>query len=84
MSAQDIADFADIAVTLVRRLLQPVDRRPVRISRTTHDAVLGVPLPSPEARSPRGDGLGMVDAAPVASKLADLAQGGWPASHLAA
>ena len=83
MSAQDIATKAGIAVTLVRRLLRAADRRPARIARTTHDAVLGVPLPH-AALPPPSAGLGLVDAAPAAAKLAELAVHGWPANHLAA
>jgi hypothetical protein len=83
MSAQDIAGAAGVAVTLIRRLLRTTDRRPARISRTTHDAVLGVPLPLQARRRCPQVGRGLTDAALAATLLADLASRGWPASHLA-
>jgi hypothetical protein len=83
MSARDIAQASGVADTLVRRLLRTDGRHPARISRTTHDAVLGVRLPAAAGRRPRPAGLGLTDAQPVAARLADLAARGWPASHLA-
>jgi hypothetical protein len=67
----------------VRRLLRTPDRRPARISRTTHDAVLGVPLPRQTQRRSLQPGRGLTDATAAATCLADLAARGWPASHLA-
>ncbi|MCU7827369.1 hypothetical protein [Kitasatospora sp. DSM 101779] len=58
MSAQDIADASKIAVTSVRRLLRPPGRRPVRIARSTAEAVLGVPLPRRD--QPPGPGRGQL------------------------
>ncbi|MEV6212226.1 hypothetical protein [Kitasatospora sp. NPDC051914] len=82
MSAQDIADAAGISVTLVRRLLRPPGRRPVRIARSTAEAVLGIPLP--RRGQPPGYGRGLTGAGPAAEALAQLAARGWPATYLAA
>lgn len=62
LSAQDTSDASGISVTLIRRLLQPPARRPVQISRTTAEAVLGVPLPPP-SDAPYSAGRGLTDAA---------------------
>ena len=82
MSAQDIADASRVAVTLVRRLLRPPGRRPQQIARTTAEAILGIPLPAVRDPVPLA-GRGMVDAAPAAAQLAELAENGWPATVLA-
>ncbi len=82
MSAQDIADASGISVTLIRRLLRPPATRPARISRTTADAVLGVPLPTRHTPGTTA-GRGLTDAAPAAAILAALAVAGWPATYLA-
>ncbi|MEU9222559.1 hypothetical protein AB0D47_39410 [Streptomyces sp. NPDC048376] len=81
MSAQDIADRAGLAVTLVRRLLRTAElgqqARP--IARTTATAVLGIPLSARSAPS----AAGLTDAANTSGLLADLARAGWPATALA-
>ena len=83
MSAQDISDAAGVSVTIIRRLLRPAAAWPVQIARTTADAVLGIPAPSPGSRLEcRGNGL--TDAANAAVILAALAAAGWPARYLAA
>nr|WP_144298824.1 hypothetical protein [Streptomyces sp. TLI_235] len=82
MSAQDIADASGIAVTLVRRLLRPPERRPARIARSTAEAVLGIPLP--RRGQPPSPGRGLTSAGPAADVLAELAARGWPATYLAA
>jgi hypothetical protein len=82
MSAQDIADASGIAVTLVRRLLRPPERRPARIARSTAEAVLGIPLPG--RGQPPAPGRGLTDAQQAAAVLAELAVQGWPATYLAA
>ncbi|WP_431676083.1 hypothetical protein [Kitasatospora sp. KL5] len=85
MSAQDIADAAGIAVTLVRRLLRPPGRRPVRIARSTAEAVLGIPLP--RQGQPPGPGRGLTGAhraAAVLAELAELAAEAGPQIYLAA
>ncbi|WP_411093484.1 hypothetical protein [Streptomyces sp. 049-1] len=82
MSAQDIADSAGLAVTLVRRLLRTAElgqaARP--IARTTAAAILGIPLSARSAPSAPG----LTGAANASRLLADLARAGWPATALAA
>ncbi|MEV7180998.1 hypothetical protein [Kitasatospora sp. NPDC093679] len=82
MSAQDIADAAGIAVTLVRRLLRTPERRPAQIARSTAEAVLGIPLPRRD--QPPAPGRGLTGAGPAAAVLSELAARGWPATYLAA
>jgi len=81
MSAQDIADRAGLAVTLVRRLLRTAElgqaARP--IARTTADAILGIPLSARSAPSAPG----LTGSANTSRLLADLARAGWPATALA-
>ncbi|MFC5203140.1 hypothetical protein [Streptomyces kaempferi] len=81
MSAQDIADRAGLAVTLVRRVLRVPEQSEVArdIARTTADAVLGIPLP------PRGEpgAPGLTGSSESSRLLADLARAGWPAAALA-
>ncbi|MER6433967.1 hypothetical protein ABT272_40635 [Streptomyces sp900105245] len=81
MSAQDIADRADLSVTLVRRILRtPARGQTARdIARTTADTILGIPLPA--RREPGTPGL--TDSAEASRLLADLARAGWPAPALA-
>jgi hypothetical protein len=84
MSAQDIADVSGISVTLIRRLLRPLPSRPVRISRTTADAILGIGISTASSRGRRRmSGRGLADAGPAAGLLSELARAGWPASYLA-
>jgi hypothetical protein len=84
MSAQDIASASGISVTLIRRLLRPTAARPARISRTTADGVLGIPITSPMGARRLSAGHGLTEAANAAAILAEFASAGWPATRLAA
>ncbi|MER6469619.1 hypothetical protein [Streptomyces collinus] len=84
MSAQDIADWAGLSVTLVRRVLRtPAHDTTVRdIACASADATLGIPLP--HRRNPDAPGApGLTDSAEASWLLADLARAGWPATTLA-
>ncbi|MFJ5220173.1 hypothetical protein ACIP98_36475 [Streptomyces sp. NPDC088354] len=83
MFAKDIADASGISVTLIRRLLRPPANQPSRISRTTADAVLGIPIPPRHTQHPSNNGQGMTDATHAAVILTTLAAAGRPATHLA-
>ncbi|MEW1914322.1 hypothetical protein AB0442_38955 [Kitasatospora sp. NPDC085895] len=84
MSAQDIADVSGVSVTLVRRLLRPQGVRPVRVSRTTADAVLGVPLlPAQHTVVGAAGRPGLTGAHRAAGLLVELAERGWRAEYLA-
>ncbi|MFB7293883.1 hypothetical protein [Actinacidiphila glaucinigra] len=82
MAAQDIADASGISVTLVRRLLRPPADRPTRISRTTADAILGIPIPTRNSSHASG-GRGLTNSMHAAAILTTLAGAGWPATYLA-